>query len=760
MLSNAKGSRRLCLIGLVAFTAVAHAAVIGFLPHPELASNLFELVSCGMTIALCFQRSRNGTEPFSRLAWAQLCGAFTIWAAAQGYFVWALASLHAVPRFPSPADFLWLLFAFPILMVTITRRADVKGDWVIWLDTAEACIFFIVLYALAFSSPAILSVSLVYDVQGVALLLACALRYTSVNSTGERHFFRLLGTYLLCYASLSSLANRLNTHGMGTPWLDLCWSFPLLFFCVLGLLKTDDTAATLTRSRILNLSHHFQGFSSLGLSVMSMMAAAALHSRHPLTGGLTFCLSFVIFAVRTGTRESQLRMSHDRLEHAALHDSLTGLANRPCLMVEIKRSLDTASVAAQNLGILYIDLDRFKIINDSLGHPFGDRLLVEVAQILEGEAGSGNLVARLGGDEFVVLVRHRQTRTITELADALVERFRKPISLEGRIVYVTLSVGMAIGRAGMQPDELLLQADCAMYVAKKHGKNQTQDFKSSMTDNITEQFSLESALRQAIQNGQITAHFQPIYSVSTDTIVGFEALARWQHEERGMISPGRFIPIAEETGLIVELGAQMMRNACQQVRSWNQAYGRAFTISVNASAIQFADPGFLQKIETILKETQLSPSLLKLEITESVLLSGIDTVEVILKKARALGIQISLDDFGTGYSSLSYLLQLPFDLVKIDQSFIRNMDKDPRRADVVKTVVQLARNLNKEVIAEGIETNEEGECLKGMDCDLIQGYLFSTPLASAQIETLLDGLHYAPLKSDHDHTQGLLAARH
>ena len=632
-----------------------------------------------------------------------------------------------------------MIFAFPILLVLVRRRSGSRWRLVDWLDTIQASVFFILLYVLVFSRVGALSVSLAYDLQSAALILAWAIRYASTEPGPERNFFRHLGLFLVVYGSLSSLGNRWEQYGLPAQgWVGLCWSVPLLFFSGLALRPPParQTGSPKPIRRRMHLPKHFQGLSALGLSVMSILAACTLALHWILPGSMALAAAFLIFAVRTSLRESQLHIAHSTLEHAVMHDPLTGLANRTRLMFELDlRLADTAE--ASRLGLLFIDLDRFKTINDSLGHEFGDRFLIEVARVLRASVRPGDEVVRLGGDEFVVLLASVSVAEAEAVANLIVRRFREPISLQDRVLHVSVSIGFAPGRHGMRAEDLVRNADCAMYAAKKQGKNQAHLFDASVLGQSEHYLRLETELRKALAVGELVVYYQPIYSTSRQHLQGFEALSRWLHPERGLVSPAEFIPIAEETGLVLVLGRQVMREACRQLKLWNDFYGQRRTISVNVSARQFADPDLLKDIMIILEETGLAPTLLKIEITETVLLSCTDQVAKTLSAIRMLGIEVSLDDFLTGYSSLLYLLQYPCDIVKIDRSFVHDMDKDHRRAELVRTAIQLAGNLDMAVIAEGVETDEELRKLQEMGCDLLQGFLFSKPVPADEVQQLL-----------------------
>ncbi len=442
----------------------------------------------------------------------------------------------------------------------------------------------------------------------------------------------------------------------------------------------------------------------------------------------------------TSTNVHDRKDTEARLEHAALHDALTGLANRQLLSTRITRALHQRRSAngSAEIALLFIDLDRFKLINDSLGHAFGDRLLMEVAAALQLAVRPGDTVTRFGGDEFVVLLEGVEGQETAHLiADRILDRLQSPFVLEDRSLYISASIGIVLGGEADNADDLLRDADSAMYRAKSQGRNRAQTFDRSMLAQSAQELELETDLRRAIKDNALAVWYQPIYSISDQVIEGFEALARWPHPSHGMVPPSRFIPLAEDTGLIIELGRWVLAEACAQLQEWNRRFGSRLSISVNISPRQFSDPRLLQYIREVLEQTELPPELLKLEITESVMLADPKSAESVLLEAQALGIKICLDDFGIGYSSLSYLLQFPFDTVKIDQSFVRDLDRDHVRTEVVRTVVQLAANLKKTVVAEGIETEGELQQLCRMHCDSAQGFLLSRPLAPTIMTELL-----------------------
>ncbi len=724
-------------LGAVLTVALSHVAVLAVVGHYAVLSNILQIASAWLALGFCLNYALRSRDRYLRYSWLQLGAAFALWSTAQCLYFVILITRQAEPPFPSTASVLYFLVAFPILMVTVVRRTATRWEWVNWLDSAQACIFFFVLDALVFSHPSSIPVTLAYDVQSLALFLTGALRYSTAMPGPERVFFRNLFSFLSVYGVLVCLGIHLEVdRHVSRCWLDLCWSTPFLFFCALSCWSELRPAAS-RRDQRAALPKHLHGLSALGLTVLAIAAGGVLEVHHPIAGAVVLCVTFFLFALRTSTREFQLHKAHDRLEYSVLHDALTGLANRTQLHRELKQRLRAGAAPSERTALLFIDLDRFKTINDGLGHAFGDQLLVAVAKVLRTVVRPGDLLARLGGDEFVLLASDVGREQAEQLANALVTCLRQPIRLQGRVLHITASVGVVLEEPGADPDALLRDADCAMYVAKRRGKNQVQIFELSMGEKANDELWLETDLREAIDADAISVYYQPIYSLKKQAVVGFEALARWKHPTRGMISPAAFIPVAEETGLILTLGHKVLKQACRQVARWNAIYERNYTVSVNVSARQFADEGLLGVIQECLKQGSLPPDRLKLEITESVLLSGVHSVDKVLNAARTLGIEISLDDFGTGYSSLSYLLRFPFDVIKIDRSFVQALDRDSQRAHLTATIVQLANSLGKQVIAEGVETIEEKHCLQAMQCDLLQGYLFSKPMPAEKVEEML-----------------------
>jgi diguanylate cyclase (GGDEF)-like protein len=443
------------------------------------------------------------------------------------------------------------------------------------------------------------------------------------------------------------------------------------------------------------------------------------------------------------------RRAEALLVYDALHDALTGLPNRTLLVERIEQAVRTARYdSAYQFAVLFIDLDRFKIVNDSLGHTVGDELLVAISTRFRNCLRNTDIVARLGGDEFTVLLEGIQDPSdATQVAQRILESLCTPFNLKSHTLAASASIGIVMGSTAYEnAADLLRDADLAMYHAKETGRSCYALFNRELHVQTLKVLQIQSDLRQALEREEFVLHYQPIVSLSTGKLIGFEALVRWQHPQQGFISPADFIPTAEETGFIIFLGEWVLREACRQMRQWQQQFPlhSPLTISVNISGKQFSQANFVQQIEQILLETGFDAHLLKLEITESVLMENANSTTM-LSQLQALGIRLSIDDFGTGYSSLSYLHRLRLDTLKIDRSFVRDVDLNVEKIEIIRTIIALAWNLGMDVVAEGIETKKQLFQLRSLKCEYGQGYLFSKPLDCEKIETLLAQdlpLHY------------------
>lgn len=725
-------------ISIVAGLAIAHLFVVSVLPHPFLPSNIIQLAAALLCVRLCLTRAKSASGQYFRRLWIQLCIVFSIWTTAQVDFIWHFLTHTHSQGFSGLADFLWLSFSFPILLVASKGQERSEEKWTSYLDFGQACLSVFVLYAVLYFTPGGVSESITYGIQNLALLLACAIRYSTACTRAERDFFRDLTIYVALSGTFSVVA--LLARGYGSPaggMTDLAWSFPLLIFCALVIWPPEKRLpSSVSNTPQVILPSHIHGISSLGLALTSMGAGVLLSIHRPHWGIPALAMSCTLFVLRTAIRESQLKRAQSQLEHAASHDGLTGLANRTLLFRKLQQA-DAGPLPESVL--LFLDLDRFKAINDTLGHAFGDSLLIHVAQILRSTVRPGDIVARLGGDEFAVLLcgHHEAPKTDT-IADRILNTLRSPIRLEGREIHVTGSMGIVAFQPGASVSTIFLEADAAMYKAKSLGKNRSYTFDASIRDEAIRTSEMEAALRSSLEEGSVLVSYQPIYSLHGESLEGFEALARWTHPQLGAVSPDEFIKLAKDTGLITELGRQVLRTACRQMSAWNQRYQSSLIVSVNVSARELLDKNFLAYIRDVLEEVQFPAAFLRLEITEAVLLSDRQSAEDVLRAVQATGVLIWLDGFGTGYSSLGYLMQLPLDAIKIDRSLIRDLEVDHRRWNMVRTIIELAKSLSKKVIAEGIENEAQLQLLTELKCDSVQGFFLSRPLAHEVVSDFLE----------------------
>ena len=463
---------------------------------------------------------------------------------------------------------------------------------------------------------------------------------------------------------------------------------------------------------------------------------------------------FVLLAVGSvaafALRDSQARQQQQQalearnrdLSALARRDLLTSLPNRLGLQERAQDALERARRSGTELLVIFLDLDRFKVINDSMGHDSGDALLQAVAQRLREAVRSTDTVARLGGDEFVLIIEDLDDQfDAGHVAQNLMKAFAEPLLVEGQPMAVSPSIGVSVFPTdGVDIETLMRQADLAMYEVKSHGRNGWMFFSEEMNQVVQERMQLERDIRQSLQQGDFQIVYQPQWQIDGSRITGWEALLRWQHAERGMIGPNVFIPVAEEAGLIRELGALVLREACREAAGWQKLGHSCYGVSVNLSARQFELGDLVISVEQSLQTSGLAPELLELEITESVMLANPDQTLKLLKELRSSGVRVAIDDFGTGYSSLNYLSKLPIDRLKIDRSFVSSSLSDANSAVIIEAVISLARSLGMSTIAEGVETEEQRHFLHQQGCEQIQGFLVGRPMPPEAVGAYLKGL--------------------
>lgn len=492
-------------------------------------------------------------------------------------------------------------------------------------------------------------------------------------------------------------------------------------------------AADGTQEAVLALE--FNGVSyqdNLQLARMSTLGMLAVF--FILIDGVYAILFFVTVEMVVRRHQAELRANEEVIKHQAYHDALTDLPNRSLFHERLTDALQQAKQNNTMLAVMFLDLDRFKNVNDSLGHAVGDLLLQAVAKQLRDSVRLGDTVARVGGDEFIILLPglSKEDAAIT-VAEKVLRGFRRPVEIDGHELYIGPSIGISIyPKDGTDAETLIKNADTAMYRAKERG-NVYQLYTSAMDTKVMERLTLESSLRKAIERDELLLHYQPQVHLRTGKMVGVEALVRWQHPELGLLSPEKFIPLAEETGLIIPLGDWVLRKACKQMKEWHDQGMKGLRVSVNISPKQFQKYDLVQSVLRILEETGLHASLLELELTESCLMQSPEQAADVLFQLKQMGVKLSIDDFGTGYSSLSHLKHFPIDVLKISQFFIWDLPTESDDQAIVTTLIALAHSLQLKVVAEGVETQEQLTFLDNQHCDEIQGYFFSPPVPADDV---------------------------
>jgi diguanylate cyclase (GGDEF)-like protein len=431
----------------------------------------------------------------------------------------------------------------------------------------------------------------------------------------------------------------------------------------------------------------------------------------------------------------------EQLTRHAFHDSLTGLPNRRLFLDHLDHALRRSQRSNERHAVLFVDVDRFKVVNDSLGHHAGDRLLVSLAERMRNSIRPGDMLARFGGDEFTILLEGvRGVEDAVTVAGRILNEVNRPVLLpDGHEVVASISVGIAVTSAGKTRDDLLHDADVAMYRAKGRGRGGQYEVydADAMGNRSADRIELEAALRSAIENDELEVYFQPVFSLDEAAVVGAEALVRWNHPERGLLAPGSFIGLAEETGLILPLGRRVLEHACAEARAWEEAFGRGLSVSVNLSARQFQQSSLAEDVEAVLRSTGVQPAALCLEITESLAMDDMERTRKVLVRLKELGVRVAIDDFGTGHSALGYLTQFPVDVVKVDRTFVDQVEVDPVKSAIVSAVIKLAEAIGTTAVVEGVETAGQLEHLRALGCRQVQGFYLARPLTARQLREVL-----------------------
>lgn len=737
-----------------------------------MGANFFTFIT-NIIVLIWFFQTYRVIKHKQRYFWLLLGVAVFFAIFAQRIFGYYHSVLKIPTSFPSWADVFWLFEHFIYLValvyyLKVMKSKDSMRQFIFHLSIIMVVVTTIswnfLIYpivSLSFTSNLAAFISVAYPVLDLVLLFATiSLFFMAQNKLNKvvlllitvGFFSQVIADSVYIYLSIQ------GTYSSGS-WTDLLWSFTLLLKGLSALYvqkhakdKIDNRQLTAAGDSILQgnwipyisiivllalvfFDHSFK-INDLDLAlilVMSIVIARQITTSKEKDALLrNFQRLSEDLEMKVQQRTEQLNQSLEKITQMAHYDFLTGLPNRILFQDRLKQEIVRAKRNKYQVALMFIDLDRFKYVNDTLGHDAGDLLLRYVSQRLKRIIRESDTAARLGGDEFTVILPEISEQYSGEIAERILLSLAKSFSIHGHDIAVTPSIGISLYPAnGVTYEELIKQADTAMYFAKEKGKNNYQFYTTALGHVISKKITMEKELRRAFQNNEFILHYQPQVNLNTNKVIGVEALIRWNHPEKGMIPPSEFIPLAEETGLIVPIGKWILQEACQQIKTWEEG-GYPLTVSVNLSPRQFQQDGIEEILINILAQTECNPKLLIFEITESMTMDIQHTIPI-LKKIRSLGVQISLDDFGTGYSSLSYLDQLPIDKIKIDQSFIQ----DDKKRDIVKSIISLCHHLGFSILAEGVETKEQNEFLKQQQCEEAQGYYYSKPLSEEGIRELL-----------------------
>lgn len=715
-----------------------------------------------------------------RLFWLLLSLGCLSYAIAEGIWVYSYnVSLVEpdYPGWPDPFYFLQIFFYLAAFIYHLVQKKEnayqIKFIFdimiIIAVSTALSWHYLIqLLLPEATASPLLFAVSIGYPVGDLLLLFGAVSFYMGYSHTLSPRVLTLIiaGLIFEVFADTAYLYSTVaDTYSAGS-YYDPLWALSLLLVALSGLYSLDPVNNSVSDKAVLQINDRISVRMLLPYFSLFTLFIIIFMEQHDHTKGLiigafvatALIVTRQIFTLRDNRRllfnydelTSELEQKieertievtskNEQLEHIAYHDELTGLPNRRLFLKNLESSIAVANEKAQKLAVVFIDLDRFKNINDTFGHEFGDLLLQDFSQKVSENLRANDTVSRQGGDEFTLILNDvKDANDITPTIQRLQAAFIKSLSINNQELHVSMSIGIAIyPDNGKTTSELLKHADSAMYSAKAKGKNNYQFFSDDMAFVVSRKIALENELRRALANEEFILHYQPQFNANTKEIVGMEALVRWQTTDGEIISPAKFIPLAEETRLILPLGEWVLQTACEQAKKWHDSGHSHLKLAVNLSPLQFMDDDLMDMVEQALTKTGFPPSSLELEITESV---AVDDIEVALMRMQALkelGVHLAIDDFGTGYCSLNYLKKFPLTNLKIAQSFIRDMAINPHDEALVEAMVFIGHKLNMSVIAEGVETEEQLALLKELGCDEIQGYLFSKPLTTEHFSHLL-----------------------
>ena len=728
-------------------------AVAVYLPLPSGAVQEVFFILIGLSAATAVIAGVAIHRPGRPLPWCFAALGLLIVVAGDTFVLAHLRALRLEYPSPSVTDALYVgAYAALIagLLLMRDRRSSRKADLIdtMIVATGMGMLYWVFLLEPAANAHGLSALQRPIDAAYLladALLLAALMRFLlapfALGGRPSAFYFvaAALGLLLITDAANVALAGAYQPASL----VDAGWLASYVLFgaaalhpsmAVLSEPGTGD-ATKLTWHRLVLLA----GTALLVPGALALQAALGRSIEVPVIAGASVVL-FVLVVARMAVMTSQREMLERRLAFQASYDYLAGLANRTLFTDRLRQALARAARRESEIAVLYLDLDNFKVINDSLGLEAGDELLVAVAGRLRECLRPEDTAARLGGDEFVVLLEDvAEAGDATRVAERVAEKLRASFALAGQEVFVTASIGIAYSDGTHRRlEDLLRGADLAMYRAKHAGKACHEVFEEAMNDLAHERLEMSNDLRRALEKGEFVVCYQPNVSLDTGEIVGFEALVRWEHPERGRISPAQFIPLTEETGMIIPIGRWVLRTACREAKRWHRLRGNAPPIvSVNLSARQFRDPGLVKEVAGVLRETGLEPGNLTLEITESVLMDDAPSTAGTLQELKALGVRLAIDDFGTGYSSLSYLQRFPVDYLKIDRSFTDDLEQSVDDTVLVSGVVSLAQSLDLEVVAEGVETEKQVACLRDMGCKLAQGFYFFVPVSGEAASRLL-----------------------